>query len=138
MTMERTRKSASTTFGAIVVLMVVGFAILHRPVDDGRTPAERQQIADALLTMLRSPVAEELDGITLDDIKPDDPRIPQVIRSIHPVRFIFSGNAAVVYCAGKPAEYILRRGQRNHKIWTLYVAGPHHICSREVFSFEHD
>ena len=88
--------------------------------------------------MLRSPSAEELDDIKLADVKPDGPRIPQVIRSLHPVRFIFSDSAAVVYCAGTPAEYILRRGQRNQRIWTLYIAGPGGISSRALLSFEHD
>jgi hypothetical protein len=136
--MARTSKSVSTTFGALIVLIVVVFAFVHQSADDGRTPAERQQIADALLSMLRSPSAQELDDIKLDDIKPDDPRIPQVIRSLHPVRFIFSDSAAVVYCVGTPAEYTLRRGRRNHKIWTLYIAGPGGISSRSLLSFEHD
>ena len=135
--MARTSKSFSATFGGIIVLIVVGF-LFFRPVGDGHTPAERQQIADALLSMLRSPSAQELDDIKMDDIKPDDPRIPQVIRSLHPVRFIFSDSAAVVYCAGTPAEYILRRGQRNHKIWTLNIAGPDGIGARGILSIEHD
>ena len=135
--MTRTSKSFSATFGGLIVLIVVGL-LFFRSAGDGRTPAERQQIADALLSMLRSPSAQELDDIKLDDIKPDDPRIPQVIRSLHPVRFTFSDSAAVIYCAGTPAEYILRRGKRNHKIWTLSIAGPGGISCRGLLSFEHD
>lgn len=136
--MKRAGKSFSIEFGVAIVLIVVLFAFVFRPANDGRTPAERKQIADALLSMLRSPVAEELDDIKLDDIKPDDPRIPQVIRSLHPVRFIFSDSAAVVYCAGTPAEYILRRGPRNQKVWALYIAGPDGMSPRVLLSFEHD
>ena len=135
--MARTSKSFSACFGGIIALIVAG-VLYFRSADDGRTPAERQQIADALLTMLRSPVAQQLDDIKMDDIKPDDPRIPQVIRSLHPVRFTFSDSAAVVDCAGTPAEYILRRGQRNPKIWGLYIAGPGGVSCRELLSFEHD
>jgi len=136
--MERNRKSLSTSFGAIIVLIVIFLAFSHRPINDGRTPAERRQIADALLNLLRSPAAQELDDIKMDDIKPDDPRIPPVIRSLHPVRFIFSDSAAVVYCAGTPAEYTLRRGQRNQKIWSLYISGPDGVGSRAVLSFQPD
>jgi hypothetical protein len=135
--MPRANKSLSITLAAVIVLIVV-FVFYHRSADDGRTPAERQQIADALLRMLRSPLAQELDDIKMDDIKPDDPRIPQVIRSLHPMRFTFSDSAAVVDCAGTPAEYILRRGQRNPRIWGLYIAGPGGISCRELLSFEHD
>jgi hypothetical protein len=70
--MARTSKSFSATFGGIIALIVAGL-LYFRSADDGRTPAERRQIADALLTMLRSPLAQELDDIKLDDIKPDDP-----------------------------------------------------------------
>ena len=135
--MTRNSKSLSTTFAAVIVLVVV-FVFYHRSANDGRTPAERQQIADALLGMLRSPVAQELDDIKMNDLKPDDPRIPQVIRSLHPVRFTFSDSAAVVDCAGTPAEYILRRGPRNSRIWSLYLAGPGGISCHELLSFEHD
>ncbi len=129
--MERTRKSASTFLAAIIVLIAV-FAFYHCSADDGRTPAERQQIASALLGMLRSPHAHELDDLKMDDLKPNDPRIPEANRALHPVRFAFSQGAAVVYCGGTPAEYILRQGQRNPQIWTLYIAGPHAIGTREV------
>ena len=103
--MERTRKSASTFLAAIIVLIAV-FAFYHCSADDGRTPAERQQIASALLGMLRSPHAHELDDLKMDDLKPNDPRIPEANRALHPVRFAFSQGAAVVYCGGTPAEYI--------------------------------
>ena len=135
--MTRNSKSLPTTFAALIVLAVV-FVFYHRSANDGRTPAERQQIADALLGMLRSPLAQELDDIKMNDIKPDDPRIPQVIRSLHPVRFTFSDSAAVVDCAGTPAEYILRRGPRNPRTWGLYIAGPGGISCRELLNFEHD
>jgi hypothetical protein len=135
--MTRTRKSASTVLAAVIVLIVV-FVYYRHSANDGRTPAERQQIADALFSMMHSSSAAELDDIKMDDIRPDDPRIPPVIRSLHPVRFTFSDSAAVVDCAGTPAEYILRRGPRTSKIWSLYIAGPGGISCRELLSFKHD
>ena len=122
----------------ILVSIAVVFSVVHQSVTEGRTPTDRQKIADALLSMLRSPSAEDLDDLKLDDIKPNDPRIPPVIRSLHPARFVFSASAAVVYCVGTPAEYILRRGPRNQKIWTLYMAGPDGISCHELLRFEHD
>jgi hypothetical protein len=135
--MRQIRKRDPLALIMVVVLIVI-FAIYRYTANDGRTPAVRQQIAEALLTMSRSPEAQELDDIKMDDIKQDDPRIPEVIRSLHPVRFMFSDSAAEVDCAGTPAQYILLRGRHNHKIWTLYMTGPGGISSRELLSIEHD
>jgi hypothetical protein len=137
--MERNRRSFTTSFGLIAaVLLVLFFAFSHRTINDGRTPGQEQQIADALFNLMRSPAAQELDDIKMEDIKADDPRIPPVIRSLHPVRFIFSDSYAVVYCAGTPAEYTLRRGSRNQKIWTLYASGPGGVGANAMVSFQHD
>jgi hypothetical protein len=131
--MKRARKILLIVCGVVVLLIVIGAIYIYRPPNDGRTPAERRQIADALLTMLHSPLTNEVD-----DIKPDDSRVPEVIRALHPVGFMIVGNDAVVFCAGKPAEYHLSHRSSEPKTWILYVAGPGYLGHREILRFEHD
>ena len=102
------------------------------PADDGRSPAERRQIADALFAMLHSPLTNEVD------LKLDDPRIPEAIRHLNPQDIELSGNDAVVMCAGKPGEYHLSRLPNQPTTWILYVAGPGYNGHQEILRFEHD
>jgi hypothetical protein len=83
--------------------------------------------------MLHSPMTNEVD-----DIKPDDPRVPEVIRALHPVGFMIVGSDAVVFCGGKPAEYHLSRKPSEPRTWILYVAGPGYLGHREILRFDHD
>ena len=130
--MKRARKLVLITCGIVILLIAIGAAFLFRPANDGRTPAERRQIADALLSMLQSSLTNEVD------LKPDDPRIPEVIRGLHPVDIELAGNDAVIMCTGKPAEYHLSRGPSEPKTWVLYVAGPGYFGHREILRFKHD
>ena len=82
--------------------------------------------------MLRSSLTNEVD------LKPDDPRVPEVIRALHPVDIELAGSDAVVMCAGKPAEYHLSRRPSEPKTWILYVAGPGYLGHREILRMEHD
>lgn len=124
-----------TAFG-VVVLLVAGLCVyIARPINDGRTPAERRQIADACLAMLHSTLTNEID-----DIKMDDPRIPEVIRALHPHHIEVSANFAVdIYRAEWPQEYFLTRVNRS--TWVLCVAGPSMRFGgggREILRIEHD
>src|SRR6516162_8703902 len=110
-TMIRARKVMFAAFGFVLLSAV------SCRVSDGRSPAERQAIADALLAMLHSPLTNEVD------LKMDDPRIPEVIRRLNPMDIQLAGNDAVVMCDGKPGEYHLNRPDSQQRIWILYVAG---------------
>jgi hypothetical protein len=131
--MKRPRKLLLIACGVPVVLIAVGAIFVYRPPNDGRTLAERRQIADACLAMLRSPLTNEVE-----DIKPDDPRVPAVIRALHPVDIQLQGNDAVIICAGRPAEYHLSRQVREPRTWILYVAGPGYLGHREILRFDHE
>ena len=131
--MKSVRKFLLIGCGVVFLLVVVGAMFIFRPASDGRTPAERRQIADALFSMLHSPMTNEVD-----DIKPDDPRVPQVIRALHPVGFMIVGSDAVVFCDGKPAEYHLSHKPSEPRTWILYVAGPGYLGHREILRFDHD
>src|SRR5258708_19494031 len=70
-------------------------------VSDGRTPSEQRRIAEACLSMLHSSLTNETD------IQPDDPRVPEVIRSFHPVHIDLAWSHALLICSVKPAHYHL-------------------------------
>jgi len=130
--MKRVRKILLAGFGIVVLLIGVAAIVLLGPANDGRTVNERRQIAEACLSMLRSSLTNEVD------LKSDDPRVPDVIRALHPVDIELAGSDAVVMCAGKPAEYHLGRRPSEPKTWILYVAGPGYLGHREVLRMEHD
>jgi hypothetical protein len=88
-----------------------------RSITDGRTRENQQKIAEALLSMLHSPLTNEMD------IRPDDPRIPQIIRSLQPVDIQIQLNDVVVLRQGRPTEYHLSYRRDDPKPWVLYVAG---------------
>lgn len=130
--MKRTGQFLLIACGVFVVIIAIGALFVYRPPNDGRKPVERRQIADACLAMLRSPLTNE------GDIKPDDPRVPEAIRALHPFDIELQGNDAVIMCAGKPAEYHLSRQPSQPKTWILYVAGPGYLGHREILRMEHD
>ncbi len=132
LSMKPSRKFLLVGSGVVLLLGAVAAIVLFRPVTDGRSSEERRQIAEACLSMLRSPLTNEVD------LKPDDPRVPAVIRALHPVDIELAGSDAVVLCAGKPAEYHLSRQLREPKTWILYVAGPGYLGHREVLRMEHE
>jgi len=131
--MKSVRKFLLLGGGVVFLFIVVGAIFILRPASDGRTPAARRQIADALLSMLHSSMTNEVD-----DIKPDDPRVPEVIRALHPAGFMIAGSDAVVFCDGKPAEYHLSRKPSEPRMWILYVAGPGYLRHQEILRFERD
>ena len=130
--MKRARKFVLIACGIVLLLVALGAVFVLWPASDGRTPAERRQIADALFSMLHSSLTNEVD------LKPDDPRIPEVIRGLHPLDIELAGNDAVVMCNGKPAEYHLSRRPSEPKTWILYAAGPGYFGHREILRFEHN
>jgi len=79
--------------------------------------SEQKRIAEACLAMLRSPLTNETE------IAMSDPRIPQVIRALHPVDIQLAGNDVVVTCSGRPAEYHLSRRSSEPRVWIFYAAG---------------
>jgi hypothetical protein len=132
MNMRRVRKVLLVGAGIALLLVAVLGLVVFRPVNDGRSAEQRRQIAEACLSMLRSPLTNEVD------LKPDDPRVPEVIRALHPVDIELAGSDAVVMCAGRPAEYHLSRRPSQPKTWILYVAGPGYLGHREILRMEHD
>ena len=114
-----------------VVEILVGCSSTKR-VSDGRTRDEERRIAEACLSMLHSSLTNEMD------IQPDDPRVPEIIRSLHPVHIELSGSDAVVMCSGKPAEYHLSRRPHDVKPWVMYVAGPGYNGHEELLRLDHD
>jgi len=133
--MKRTAKLLLIAFG-VLVLLVAGFCIyIGRPINDGRTPAERRQIVDGCFAMLHSTLTNEID-----DVKMDDPRIPEVIQALHPHHIEVDANFAVeIYRTEWPQEYFLMHLHAN--TWVLCVAGPSIRFGgggREILRIEHD
>jgi hypothetical protein len=118
------------SFATVAVILVACSSTKH--VSDGRTPDEQQRIVEACLSMLHSSLTNEMD------IQPDDPRVPQIIRSLHPIHIELAGSDAVVMCEGKPGEYHLSRRSHDAKPWVLYVAGPGYNGHEELLRLDHD
>jgi len=134
--MKRIGKYLLIAFGVLVLLVVAGHINLLLPPSDGRTPAERRQIADACFAMLHSSLTNEID-----DIKMDDLRIPAAIQALHPHHIEVIANFAVdIYRAEKPEEYFLTRVGHPTNTWILCVAGPSLLFGggREILRIEHD
>lgn len=132
--MKRIGKFLLIAFGVVAVLIAGFYIYVARPINDGRTPAERRQIADACFVMLHSSLTNE------DDIKMDDPRIPDAIRALHPFHIDVDQNADVdIYRKEWPQEYFLVR--LNTNMWILCVDGSSLRFGgggREVLRIEHD
>ena len=103
-----------------------------RPVSDGRTPDEQRRIAEACLSMLHSSLTNEMD------IQVDDPRLPGIIRSLHPVEIEIHGADVVIMRSGTPAEYHLSRRPTDPKPWVLYVAGHGYDGHQELIRLDHE
>jgi hypothetical protein len=134
--MKRPRKILLIVCGVVVQLIFVGVIYIYRPPNDRRTPAERRQIAEACLIMVHSSLTNEVD-----DIKLDDPRVPEVIRALHPHYIDVLPNFGVeIYRAEKPEEYFLMRLTHRTNTWGLFIAGPSVFPGggREIFRIEHD
>jgi hypothetical protein len=135
--MKRIGKYLLIAFGVVVLLIAGVYIYIARPINDGRTPAERRQIADACFAMLHSSLTNEVD-----DMKMDDPRIPEVIRSLQPHHIEVIPNFAVdIYRVEWPQEYFLMRGPGHTNTWILRVAGPSRRFGgggREILRMEHD
>jgi len=133
--MKRIRKFLLIAFGVVVLLVASFWIYIGRPINDGRTPSERRQIADACLAMLHSTLTNEVD-----DIKMDDPRIPEVIRALHPHHIEVTANFVVdIYRAEWPQEYFLMH--RHTNTWVLCAAGPSIRFGgggREILRIQHD
>lgn len=108
-TMKRIGKFLLMALGMVVLLIASLWIYIARPINDGRTPAERRQIADACFVMLHSSLTNEVD-----DVKMDDPRIPEVIRALHPHHIEVMPDFAVnIYRTEWPQEYFLTRVVHN-------------------------
>ena len=106
--------------GAVVLFVVAGFIYIARQINDGHTSVERRQIADACFAILHSSLTNEVD-----DIRMDDPRIPEAIRALHPDHIEFMPNFAVdIYRVDWPQEYFLMRMQHPTNTWSLCADGP--------------
>jgi hypothetical protein len=116
---------------AVVCLFLVACSSTPR-VSDGHTPEEQRHIAEALLSMLHSPLTNEMD------IRPDDPRIPQIIRSLQPVDIQIQLNNVVVLRHGRPTEYHLSYRRDDPRPWVLYVAGEGYDGHQVLLRLDHD
>jgi len=134
--MKRNRKILLIACGVVALLVVSVAVYIYLPPNDGRTPAERRQIADACFAMLHSSLTNGFE-----DIKMDDPRIPGVIRALHPHRIEFIPNFAVdIYRTQWPQEYFLMRSHPSNA-WVLCIDGPSLRFGgggREILRMEHD
>jgi hypothetical protein len=133
--MKRTLKILLAALGVFILFAVGAVIYFRQPPDDGRTPAERRQIADACFAMLHSSLTNDVDPI-----KPDDPRVPDVIRALHPIGIMVDPNFAVqIDCSNKPPEYFLMRLPGHTNTWVLCAAGPPiRFGPREILRIEHD
>ncbi len=135
--MKHIGKFLLIAFGVVVLLIASVYIYIARPINDGRTPAERRQIADACFAMLHSSLTNEVD-----DIKMDDPRIPEVIRALHPHHIEVIPNFAVdIYRVEWPQEYFLTRGPGHTNTWILCADGPSLRFGgggREILRIEHN
>jgi hypothetical protein len=132
--MNRTLKWTLIGVGAVAVIAAAAIAT-RRPFNDGRTPEEHRRIAEACISMLRSPLTNETD-----DIKLDDPRLPEVIRALGPIHIeMMPPSDVVVMRSNAPAEYHLSRRPSDPRTWILYCAGTGSGHShRELLRFTHD
>ena len=135
--MKRARKFLLIVFGGVVLFIVIGIVFICQPANDGRTPAERRQIADACFAMLHSSLTNDVDPI-----KPEDPRVPEAIRALHPHHIDVMANFSVdIYRTEKPEEYFLMRVAHPTNTWVLCIAGPSVRFGgggREILRIEHD
>jgi hypothetical protein len=135
--MKRFGKYFLVAFAVVVVLIVIGYSYLLRPPDDGRSPAERRRIADACYAMLHSSLTNDVE-----EVKPDDPRVPEIIQALHPHHIEVMANFAVdIYRAERPEEYFLMRVPHTTNTWALCIAGPSVRFGgggREILRIEHD
>jgi hypothetical protein len=133
--MTRTRRTLSAACAVIVLLIVSAGVYVYQPPNDGRTPAERRQIADACLAMLHSSLTNEVDAI-----KPEDPRVPEVIRALHPIAIDVMADFSVqIDCRSRPPEYFLMRLPHHTNTWVLCAAGPPiRFGPRELLTIQHD
>jgi len=117
----------------LAAIMGILFACsLGTHVSDGRTPDEHRRIAEACLSMLHSSLTNEAD------IKPDDPRVPEVIRALQPIEIVVRGTDVVIMRAGRPGEYHFSHRPHDARPWVLYVAGPGYRDHQELLRLEHE
>jgi hypothetical protein len=135
-TMKRARKFLLIAGGAALILLLAAPRIykIVWPPNDGRTPAKRREIADALFAMMHSSLTNEGD-IT----KMDDPRIPDVIRALHPIAIFVAPSHAQIDCSNKPQEYFLMPLPNGTNMWALCAAGPPiHFGPQEVLRIQYE
>ena len=132
--MNRTLKWTLIGGFAVAIAAVVAISATRRPFSDGRTPEEHRRIADACLSLLRSPLTNDVD------IKTDDPRLPEVIRALQPLHIeMMPPSDVVIMRSTAPSEYHLSRRPSEPKTWVLYCAGSGSGHShRELLRFTND
>ena len=111
-------KHTSTTFLSSVVFAALLVSCKHPPARAGTT--EQQHIAQACLQIMRSSLTNETD------IAPDDQRLPEVVRALHPVDIEIAGQTVVVMFSLQDGlvEYHLAPVSTSPGTWQLFGAGP--------------
>ena len=131
MAMIRTRQSLLLAGCLLAVASLVAACVSTR-VTDGRSRHEQRQIAEACLSMLHSSLTNDVD------VRPDDPRVPEVIRALRPIDIQVQGTDVVISRAGTPAEYHFSRRSHDAKPWVLYIAGQGYKDHYELLRLNHD
>lgn len=80
--------------------------------------------------MLRSSLTNEMD------IQPNDPRVPEIIRTLKPIEIQVQGNEVVIMRARTPTEYHLSHRPNDANPWVLYVAGQGYDGHQELIRLD--
>lgn len=130
--MNRTLKSTLLSLSAMAI--IASACVATRPsFIDGRTRDEHRRIAEACISMLRSPLTNQID------IQSDDARLPEVIRALHPIHIeMMPPTDVVIVPSNGPSEYHLNRRPSDPRTWILYCVGSGSNSHRELFRFTHD
>ncbi|MBI3417262.1 MAG: hypothetical protein HY043_18380 [Verrucomicrobia bacterium] len=116
--MNRTLKWTLIGGCAAVVVAAVAVSASRSRFGDGRSPEEHRRIAEACLSMLRSPLTNDVDIAT------DDPRLPEIVRGLSPIHIeIMPPTDVVIMRSTAPSEYHLSRRPSDPRTWVLYVGG---------------
>ncbi len=112
--MKRSGKYLPIIFGVVAMLIADLYIYTDQSINSSHKSERRLRIADACYAMLHSSLTND------DDIAMDDPRIPKVIRALHPFHIDVIQNFDVeFYRTGRPSEYYLTRVPDYTSAWVL-------------------
>ena len=103
----------------LAIIALVLFVAKRRSISRYPTTEHDRQIALACLKTLRS----VSDG---EELEPDDPRLPQILKNLHPVGITVNPDSFIIFPSGteNPREYHLSRSPKDSEMWILYIVPP--------------